>query len=189
MSKLRRTLKIWLPWAARGVTLLLLITSGIQQGLRQSANSPQIQMANDAAAQLTKGAEPSTLIPAQSVDLATSLAPWLSVTDESGNLLASSAHLGGITPRPPLSSLTYTTTHSDNRITWQPQPGVRQATVITHYGGSKPGYVIAGRSLREVEKRESTLNLMALLGSLSLLAIAFLVIFFTCVKPMHKEKE
>ena len=39
---------------------------------------------------------------------------------------------------------------------------MRSATVISRVGGSRPGFVLAGRSLREVEKRESELTQMVL---------------------------
>jgi hypothetical protein len=42
----------------------------------------------------------------------------------------------------------------ETRFTWQPAPGVRAAAVLTAYHGSAPGYVLAGRSLRETEMLE-----------------------------------
>ena len=50
---------------------------------------------------------------------------------------------------------------------------MRIATVVVGYTGTKPGFVLAGRSLREVEKRESQVEMevevawiITLLGSL-----------------------
>ena len=40
----------------------------------------------------------------------------------------------------------------EDRLTWQPEPGVRSATVVVHYQGAQAGFVMAGRSLREVGK-------------------------------------
>lgn len=56
--------------------------------------------------------------------------------------------------------------HGQNRVTWQPEPRVRSAAVTVPFGGAQPGYVLAGRSLREVEQREDNLLLLALLGGL-----------------------
>jgi hypothetical protein len=42
-------------------------------------------------------------------------------------------------------------------ITWQPEPGVRSAVVMVAYAH---GYVLAGRSLEQVELRESSLVLI-----------------------------
>ncbi len=46
----------------------------------------------------------------------------------------------------------------EDRITWQPEPGIRSAVVVVHYTGATPGYVMAGRSLREVEWRIDRLS-------------------------------
>ena len=51
-----------------------------------------------------------------------------------------------------------------DRVTWQPEAGVRMATVVVSFDH---GFVMAGRSLTEVEKRESqveSLSGLALLG-------------------------
>jgi hypothetical protein len=46
-------------------------------------------------------------------------------------------------------------------VTWQPAPNVRMATVVVPYSGSNvSGFVVAGRSLREVEVREASLTKM-----------------------------
>ena len=50
--------------------------------------------------------------------------------------------------------------HGQDRITWQPRTGVRQAIVAVYFHGRKTGYVVAGRSLREVEKRVDDLGLI-----------------------------
>jgi hypothetical protein len=48
-------------------------------------------------------------------------------------------------------------THSEDRITWEPRAGVRIAAVIVSFKGRAAGYVLAGRLLTEVEKREGAL--------------------------------
>ena len=47
----------------------------------------------------------------------------------------------------------------ENRITWQPMPGVRQAIVVVPVtdGRYKGDFVVAGRNMREVEDREGQL--------------------------------
>ncbi|HEU4413536.1 MAG TPA: hypothetical protein VFT65_02040 [Candidatus Angelobacter sp.] len=47
------------------------------------------------------------------------------------------------------------------KVTWQPKPGVRLASVIRRVPGKTPGFVLAGRSLRLVEEQESLLKWMA----------------------------
>jgi hypothetical protein len=43
----------------------------------------------------------------------------------------------------------------ERRFTWQPEPEVRLASVLVEYDGANPGFVLAGRSLREVERLEN----------------------------------
>ena len=134
-----------------------LIYLAVQTDLRIGANDPQIQFAEDAATALAQGKQPSDVVPTATVDIASSLAPHLTVFDEQGRPLLSSARLEGSTPRPPPGVFAYARSHPDNRFTWQPQSGVRIAAVVKYHGGPKPGFVLAGRSLREVEKREDQL--------------------------------
>jgi hypothetical protein len=46
----------------------------------------------------------------------------------------------------------------ENRVTWQPEPGVRIAAVVASYSGTQSGFVMAGRSLRETERRVDQLG-------------------------------
>jgi len=48
----------------------------------------------------------------------------------------------------------------EDRVTWQPASAVRSAAVVVRYGGAQPGFVLAGRSQREVEARVDQLTLM-----------------------------
>ena len=54
--------------------------------------------------------------------------------------------------------------NGEARFTWQPAPGVRAATVITSFDGSSKGFVLAGRSLREVEQLEDHIFAVVALG-------------------------
>src|SRR6476469_5923317 len=69
-----------------------------QQILRQSANDPQIQMAEDAAAALASGKLIQDILPAGTVAMQSSLAPYLMVFDETGHLLGASVQLDGTAP-------------------------------------------------------------------------------------------
>jgi hypothetical protein len=147
------------PVVAVAVTALCaLIYLAVQTDLRIGANDPQIQLAEDAAAALAQGKPPSDLVPAATVDIASSLSPHLTVFDEQSHPLQSSARLGGSIPTPPAGVFAYARSHADNRFTWEPRPGVRIAAVVKYHGGPKPGFVLAGRSLREVERQEDQLT-------------------------------
>ena len=65
-----------------------------QQVLRMSANDPQIQMAEDATQRLNSGEDPAHVVPDRKVDMAASLAPFVTVYDDAGRPVASSANLG-----------------------------------------------------------------------------------------------
>ena len=148
----------WLPLAFCLTVLAGLVYAAVQQSYRQGANDPQIQMAEDAAAQLEAGQQPATVAGSTTVDMARSLAPFLIVYDEAGKVLAASVQLNGSVPAIPPGVLLAAEQSGENRLTWQPQQGVRNTAVVTHYGGSHPGFVLAGRSLREVENRVDKLT-------------------------------
>jgi hypothetical protein len=182
MKLVFRLLKSWLPLAVAISVLSLAMYAAVQQALRSGANDPQVQMAEDAAAALAGGASPASLIPAGRVDLASSLAPYLIIFDANGSPLASNALLHDQIPVPPAGVLDYTRQHGEDRITWQPEPGVRSATVILPVNSSQAGFVLAGRSLREVERRETQAfqiagaAWLAAIGASFVLALAFEVL-------------
>lgn len=129
-----------------------------QQILRQSANDPQIQLAEDIAHLLDGTAKPSDLASTSRIDMAASLAPFLVVTDSKGAVLETTGQLDGKDPAIPLGVFDSTKKMGQDRVTWQPRKGVRIALVVVPY---KDGYVAVGRSLREVEKRENSVLQMA----------------------------
>jgi hypothetical protein len=62
----------------------------------------------------------------------------------------------------------------ENRITWEPKEGVRIAAVIKRFEGktaSTSGFVLAGRSLDEVEKRQKNLIFEMIFGCIGTLLI------------------
>ena len=126
----------------------------MQQALRHSANDPQIQMAEDTASLLSTNQLVQTVLPKNAVDIGKSLAPYIIIYDTNGNVIASSATLHGQTPRLPPGVFT-DARQKELRFTWQPEEEVRSAVVIINYNN---GFVLAGRSLREVENREDHLT-------------------------------
>jgi hypothetical protein len=164
MSILVQIFKKWLPLAFATAGLCALVYVSVQQSLRQGANDPQIQMAEDAAAILKAGASVESVVPSAKVEIASSLAPFTMVFDHAGNVLASSATLHGAVPAFPIGVLDYTRQNGEDRVTWQPEVGVRMATVVESTGD---GFVLAGRSLREVEVRESNMENYSLLAMLA----------------------
>jgi hypothetical protein len=180
MSRAIHILRAWLSLAITITGLCVLFYGTIQQVLRQGANDPQIQMAKDAAAALDGGASAVSLMPPSQVDIARSLAPFLLVYDMNGTPAAGSGQLDGRLPDYPLGSLQYARSRGENRVTWQPRPAVRIASVAVPY---ESGYVVAGRSLREVENRVSQAQTMVLLGWLATLGASFVVAVLLAYLP------
>jgi hypothetical protein len=72
------------------------------------------------------------------------------VYDDQGEAVASSGALHGQIPSLPAGVLDYVRENSEDRVTWQPEAGVRIAAVIVRFEGVESGFVLAGRSLREL---------------------------------------
>jgi hypothetical protein len=157
----RRAVALFLPLVVVATALCGLVYVVAQQGLRSGANDPQVQLAEDAARALDAGTTPASVTGPVTVDVARSLAPFVVVYDASGRPLASSGQLDGADPVPPLGVLDHATADQPNIVTWQPRPGVRVATVTSRWSG---GTVMAGRSLREVERREDQVLLLVAAG-------------------------
>lgn len=149
---------VWLAAAFIITVIFGTIYGSIQQVLRQGANDPQIQLAEDAATQITFGNTPDTS-KWPTVNIASSLAPFIVIYDIQGNPTAGSGQLDGHLPSIPKGVLTHA--DPENKITWQPKDGVRIAA-ISHAAGNS--YVVVGRNLREVENRESQVFLLSAVG-------------------------
>lgn len=161
----------WIPLAVLTVLICGTIYAGLQSDLRDSANDPQIQMATDARDALQSGASAQSLVPSTQIDIAQSLAPYLVIYDANGAPLASSATLRGQALVPPSGVFTYARTHAMDTLTWMPATGVRSAIVVVAYNG---GYVLAGRSLRQIELRETDLEIVVGVLCLATLGLTFL---------------
>ncbi|HKI77962.1 MAG TPA: hypothetical protein VKA26_05445 [Ignavibacteriaceae bacterium] len=171
--KFKRILKRWIVTAFVSTVLCVLVYASTQQILRQSANDPQIQMAEDAVNAISKGAEISSVIPVANIDIANSLSPFINIYNSNGDAIAGSGRLYGNLPVPPHGVFKHTKTNGENRLTWQPERGVRIASVILSYSGTNSGFVLAGRSLRETEERESQMLFFSGISLLILLVVSF----------------
>jgi hypothetical protein len=164
MSLLARSLLRWLPIAV-ACTLVLGITYVlVQQVYRTGANDPQVMVARDVAAALVAGTAPDQLVSNETIDPSVSLAPFVIIFDAAHRPLVSSAVLAGATPVPPAGVLDASKATGENRVTWQPRADTRIAAVVVPVGGGAGGFVLAGRSLREVEERISVMTLSMALG-------------------------
>jgi hypothetical protein len=150
-----------------------LVQVAVQQQYRLSANDPQVQLAQDAARLLAGGVAASAIVPPHAaVDIAESLSPWVVIYDIQGAPIASSGLLHNVVPQVPSGVFTYVSSHREDRITWEPEPGVRQAVVAV--AAKDKGFVVAGRNLREVESRETGLSTMVLAVWAVLVGLVFI---------------
>jgi hypothetical protein len=156
-NRFGETVKKWLPLGFLAIVLCGLVYLAVQQSLRLSANDPQIQMAEDAAVSINNGTEPLLLVPQGSVDISTSLSPYLIIFNASGTPIAGNGLLEGALPSLPPGVFSYTRASGEDRFTWQPRAGVRSAVILVHTNDPNAEFVLAGRSLREVESREDQL--------------------------------
>jgi hypothetical protein len=176
MQKLKNILKHWLVVALLTTAFCGLAYLTVQQTLRLGANDPQIQMAEDIASAREKDTTASSLLPQDKVDLQHSLGVFVIIFDDQGNQIASSGVLNGQSPQLPGGVLEYVRQHGEDRLTWQPEGGVRIAAVVTRVNGVESGFVLVGRSLREVERRISQIELICGLTWLATLGLASVVI-------------
>jgi len=156
-----------------------LVYASAQQVLRQSANDPQIQIAEDAALKLNDGAKPAGLIPEGRVNVNASLSPFVMIFDASGKLLASNADIKNAATTPPQGVFRFDADYrtkdlvelkkklggensaTEKIFTWQPADDVRLASVLVKYND---GFVLSGRSLRLTEDRTHQMFEMAFLA-------------------------
>ena len=87
------------PILVAGTVMMLVVYAAIQQSYRQSADDPQIELAEDAAAALSDGNPASDFLSGMpKTDMSKSLASFMMIFDDSGELLASSAYFNGTSP-------------------------------------------------------------------------------------------
>ena len=171
-------------WQARRawwVTGVLLITvaaclAWLSYGLslRNGADRQPLRLAAAAAGQLASGSPPGGVLPPV-INMATNPAPFVIVFDARHHVLASSGHLNGRTPGLPAGVLAWVAAHGQDRITWQPGPGLREASVIEPYGGLHPGFILAAQSLQGISGQQRSLTRSIACLWLAALAISFLI--------------
>lgn len=185
LKKIRLPLKVWIMAAILTTIFCGLIYAEVQQNYRTSADDPQTQIAQDLSNVLSQGAPPDQVVPQNGTDMAASLQPFVIIYDATDTVVASSALLDGKTPTPPSGTFDAAKAKGETRFTWQPKTGVRIAVVMIKYSaGGKDGYVLAGRSLLEIEKRENNLLLTDSIAWVITLIVTLLVAFL-----MFEDKE
>ncbi|MDB5236923.1 MAG: hypothetical protein JWL88_25 [Parcubacteria group bacterium] len=173
------------------------------------ANEPQEWLAqnaaNDAAQPATTAPEPTVNVPvlaptpedialaptpvtqtplADRVAIERDEAPYTILYDVKRAAVSGTGYLHGVLPQLPSGIFDAASKAGVNRLTWQPEPGVRQAIVVLPIKGGplSGGFAVAGRSLAYTEWQESQLTQRWLLGWLAavvgILIVSAIIAFF-----------
>jgi hypothetical protein len=151
------------------VTFSCLLTYIVtQQVIRLGANELPVQFATETSIKLANGQSAKDAIPNETIDISKSLDTFVMIFDKDKNLIATSAMMGNAEPDYPKGVLGYVDKMGEHRVTWQPQVGLRFATVVTKIGDK---YIITGHSLQETER------LIGIIGKIVFLAWLACLIF------------
>lgn len=152
---MKAAFKAWLPLAVLATFMAGTVCMVAHQVLRQSANDPQIQLAEDWVDQIVGGTDPNRLNLGPFIDPARSLAPFGIVYNQDGNIIASSVSAPSTMTQPHgVFDTVDAASTKDARYTWQPATGERYAVVLKRASlQDKSYYVLAGRNLEQVEAR------------------------------------
>jgi len=175
-EKVFNILKLWVPLTVMLTMLTGLMYLLVQQNIRLGANLPQVRIAEDIAGQLKNNPVSTDFMSLKTVEISQSLAPYVIIYSESGQPLMSSGFLDGQVPSVPKGILEYAKINVQDRVTWQPQKGVRQALVAIHYSGKNSGFVVAGRSLREAENLIDHITLITLVGWVAVVVTGLILV-------------
>jgi hypothetical protein len=159
-----------------------LIYAAVQQSHRSGANDPQLQIALDLKNAIENNHSTARWLPDDSIEISKSLSVFTTLYNNAGEPVRSSGFLDGQLPRMPRGVFDFTKKRREDVITWQPQPGVRMAMVVESVNSPQIGFVAVGRSLSEVEKRESNLTTMVLVAWLvcsGIIVLHFLLSYFS----------
>jgi len=171
------TLRAWLPLAVVIIIFSGLIYAVVVQNYRQNANDPQISIAEDVAMAINQGTPAESIVPPTgNTEIKNSLSPFIIIYDDSKKLIGSSAIFDGKNPEIP-EGILEAAKDGQNRTSWQTQNGYRFALVINRYNGEQPGYIVVGRSLREIENREAEITKLIAIAGGTALILTLLIIF------------
>jgi hypothetical protein len=165
------------------VTVLCgLIYVTVQHLHRSGANDPQLQLALDLKNAIETDQSTVRWTPGDSIEISKSLSVFKTFYNANGEPLLSTGFLDGRPPRIPKGVFDFTARCGEDVLTWQPRVGVRMAMVLESVNSPQIAFVAVGRSLKEIEKRESTLVTMvavAWLVCIGVIVLHFLVSHFT----------
>jgi hypothetical protein len=177
-------------WWIAGAVLITFAAGAAWLGygvsLRSGGDQQPLRLATRAASLLEAGSRPADILP-PAINMAASPAPFVMVFDRQHHVLASSGRLNGRMPALPGGVLAWAARHGEDRITWEPRPGLREAAVIEPYGQPRPGFVLAAQSLQTISARQRTLTWSIACCWLAALTVSFQItrLLPARIRPPH----
>jgi hypothetical protein len=178
-------MKHFAPWLAAAAILVIIFGTMygvVQQDQRSAGNEPQIEVAEDTATLLNSGMTPSDLTDG-ATNMAASLAPFVNIYTQNGVMVSGSGLLDGRVPMPPIGLLKASESNGYHAETWQPGSNVRIAAVVVK---ASKYYVLAGRSIKQIELNETKTFDIALGGACLSLAVLGLLYLSIGIKRAKK---
>jgi len=164
-----------------------IIYVSVQQSYRGNANDPQLQIAGDIANRLNEGKAIDHFMQGDTVDVARSLSVFKVLYDSNKLPIHATGLLDGKLPRLPKGVFDFARRNMENVFTWQPRNGVRVAMVLMASTAPHRGFVGVGRSLIEIERRES--NLTTMVFTSWIISLAIILFHFLAISFFQKLKE
>lgn len=156
-----------------------------QQVMREDANDPQIQLAEDTAAELNSGEQPSNVVSGK-VDINNSLAPFVLIYNKAGTIEAGNGYLDGVlADGAPYGTMEASASAPYTTVTWSPYSNLKIASVSVTADNY---YVFSGRSLAQVGIREKLVLRITALGWIISILILIIAAIHTEVKSRKKNK-
>lgn len=185
---MKKVFLMWIPFVLILSFFSFVVYIVVGQSVRSAANDTQAEVIEHVLREVY--ADPHldlTRLLGPVIDIKENLAPFVIVFNNGGVPVASSAVLNGGTPVPPAGVFKYLLKHDDHRFTWQPEKGVRIAVVMRKLEGEPYGFILAGRSLREVERRKGEMGFLVVLSFVVGLGATFIYSYIVSRKVTHHK--
>ena len=166
-------LRVWLAIVGTATILLVTAYGFVQQSMRLGANDAPYAAAQIAKHQLESGVNAADVVPEVKTDSLSDTTLFVIVTDDKLQILASSLN-DTESVRPPTGVFTYAAIHGRDSVTWQTGAGARLATTVIPY---KSGFVVAGQSLSQIEKRATKFTVLMIVAWLVVVGWTYLVLW------------
>jgi hypothetical protein len=181
-----RSVVSFLPFAVCITLLSGLIYFSSQQVIRLSANEMPSLSVDTALARISIGQQLNTILPNIPIELSKPFGFFFSAYNEQKVLTIAQTTVRSAPVSVPSGVLDYAKSHGKDRVTWQPETGIRLAIVVV-YEPRTNTYLVAGRDLTDYEHRIETLGLQILLGWGITIIATFVAVIFK--QTIHAQKR